>query len=166
MIDKGGRVVLGTNYLGNPSLPQLYLRITEIMYHPPPPPPGTPHFTEDFEYVELKNIGPVSLDLKGVHFTNGMDFNFTGSSVENLAAGQTVLIVKSLPAFTSRYGSGLTIAGTYAGHLSNRGEKLELDDAGGEIILDFSYSNTWYPITDGAGASLVIMNVTNTIPSR
>src|SRR5205085_3042397 len=102
--------------------------------------------------------GPVTLDLNGVHFTNGIDFKFTGSSVTTLAANQTVLLVKNLAAFTSRYGSGFNIAGQYGGSLSNGGEKIELDDVVGEVILVFSYNNNWYPITDGPGDSLVIVD--------
>ena len=39
-----------------------------------------PYGPEEFEYIELKNIGPVTLDLTGVHFTNGVDFSFSGSA--------------------------------------------------------------------------------------
>jgi len=41
-----------------------------------------------------------------VRFANGIEFSFTGSSVTSLAAGQSVLVVKNLAAFTSRYGGG------------------------------------------------------------
>ena len=99
------------------------------------------------------------MNLVGVHFTNGIDFAFTtNSAVTNLAAGQIVVLVKNAAAFTSRYGAGATIAGTYTGGLDNRGERIQLDDAAGEEILDFTYNNAWYPITDGLGFSLVIVN--------
>ena len=38
-------------------------------------------------------------------------------------------VVKSLKAFTARYGLGFNIAGTYLGNLGNGGETLRLDDA-------------------------------------
>src|SRR5262249_28394288 len=100
----------------------------------------------------------VTLDLSGVHFANGIDFNFSGSAVTNLAPGQRVLVVKNLAAFTARYGSGLNVAGAYTGSLGNRGENLRMDDGMGEKVLDFDYNNCWYPITDGQGFSLVIVN--------
>jgi hypothetical protein len=156
--DPGGRLVRATNYLGNPSPAQRYLRITEIMYHPPPSPPGLAVDPEEFEYVELKNIGPGTLDLSGVHFAGGLDFNFTGGAVTSLASGQSVLVVRNLAAFTSRYGGAFNLAGQYTGALENRGENLRLDDATGEKILDFDYDNNWYPITDGDGFSLVIVD--------
>jgi len=160
LLDNNGQLRNRTNYTGNPSLAQLYLRVTEIMYHPEAPPPGSLYGREEFEYIELRNIGPGLLDLTGVHFTNSIDFSFTGSAVTSLAPGQRVLVVKNLAAFTSRYGSGFNIAGQYGNYLSNSGEELRLDDAVGENILDFAYDSSWYPVTDGPGFSLVIADDT------
>ena len=134
------------------------LVITEIMYHPEPPPPGNTNATESFEYIELKNIGSAPLDLTGIQFTNGIYFSFTGSSVTTLAPGAYVLVVKNIAAFTSRYGVVNNIAGEYAGALNDGGERLALVGPIGEPILDFSYDNKWYPMTDGLGFSLVIVN--------
>ncbi|HXJ55586.1 MAG TPA: lamin tail domain-containing protein [Verrucomicrobiae bacterium] len=156
--DRAGNVVRSTNYLGTPSLAQQYLRITEIMYHPPPPPPGLATNADSFEYIELRNTGPTTLNLAGVHFSAGIEFSFTGSAVTSLAPGQRVLIVKNRAAFVSRYGNSLLIAGAYLGSLDNGGENIRLDDATGEKILDFSYDNRWYRSTDGAGFSLVILD--------
>src|SRR5437588_5380644 len=124
----------------------------------PPPQPGDTNNAQEFEYVELKNIGPTPLDLTGVRLTNGIYFNFTSSAVTNLAPGATVLVVKNVAAFTARYGSGLNIAGEYTGSLDNAGETLRLEDALGEKILEFTYNSSWYPLTDGLGFSLVIVN--------
>jgi len=159
LTDDRGRV-LGTNtYPGNASLPQLSLRITEIMYRPAVAPAGSPYSTEDFEFIELKNVGVSPMSLIGVHFANGIDFMFTtNSAVTNLLSGQSVLLVKNIAAFTSRYGSGFAIAGAYGGNLENRGEQIELLDASNEKILDFEYNNSWYPSTDGLGFSLVIVD--------
>lgn len=157
LTDANGRVVAAHGYAGQASLPQQFLRITEIMYHPSPL-AGNANSPENFEYLELKNIGPVALELTGVHFTSGIEFTFTGSAVTNLAPGQSLLLVKNLAAFTARYGAGFLIAGVYGGSLDNGGENLRLEDAVSEKILDFSYDNNWYPITDGHGFSLVIVN--------
>ena len=94
-----------------------------------------------------------------MRLTSGVEFVFTAASaVTNLAPGASVLVVHNLAAFTARYGAGLNIAGQYDGFLDNGGENLRLDDAVGEKILDFSYNNSWYPLTDGSGFSLVIVN--------
>ncbi len=154
LTDKRGRLVTTNRFIGSPSLAQQYLRITEIMYNPAPPPAGSPYNNEDFEYIELKNIGPVSINLAGVHFTNGVEFAFGNV---NLAAGGVIILAKNPAAFASRY-PGVNVAGTFLGSLDNAGEAIRLDDAVNEKILDFSYNNSWYPMTDGNGLSLVIVN--------
>jgi hypothetical protein len=158
LLDDTGRLVHTNTYVPNPSAAQQYLRITEIMYHPAP---GGSYAAEEYEYIELKNIWTNDLNLVGVHFTNGIDFAFTtNSTVTNLAAGQAVVLVKNSAAFISRYGAGPAIAGVYTGSLDNAGERIKLDDAVGEQILDFSYNNSWYRMTDGNGFSLVIVDET------
>ncbi len=157
LADQRGRSVRTTNYVGTPSLAQQHLRVTELMYHPSLL-TGDTNGADEFEYVELRNTGPVSLNLAGVRFTSGIEFNFTGSAVTNLAAGARVLLVKNAAAFAARYGAVPGVAGVYTGSLENGGERLRLEDATGEEILEFSYNNSWYPITDGDGFSLVIVN--------
>ncbi|HKX62229.1 MAG TPA: lamin tail domain-containing protein, partial [Verrucomicrobiae bacterium] len=158
LTDKTGRIVTTNTFLGNPTAAQIALRVTEIMYHPPKPPAGSPFEAEDFEYIEFKNIGATPLNLTGVQITAGVEFSFTGSAITSLAPGQHVLVVKNLAAFTSRYGSGLPVAGQYVGFLDNGGENIQIDDSVGEKVQDFTFNNAWYPITDGPGASLVIVN--------
>ena len=149
-----GQPVSTNTYAGNPSLAQQYLRITEVMYHPQV---GAPYDQEDYEFIELKNIsGTETLELNGIHFTNGVEFAFTVST--SLAPGQRLLLVKNQAAFEFRYGSGLPIGGTYVGSLDNAGERLTLLDAVNEEVLDFTYNNSWYPITDGLGFSLAVVN--------
>jgi hypothetical protein len=127
------------------------------MYHPSPV-AGNTNSAEEFEYIELKNIGPVVLDLNGARFTNGIAFSFTGGAVTTLNPGQSVLLVRNATQFAARYGGSFSIAGQYEGSLDNSGERLQLLDAAGEEILDFAYNNSWYPITDGLGFSLVAIN--------
>src|SRR6266480_518519 len=134
------------------------LVITEIMYHPQSPPPGGPYSAEDFEFMELKNVGTTALDLNGIHFTDGIVFAFTGGAVTSLSPGEHVLVVKNAAAFASRYGAVPDIAGKYTGSLDNAGERLTLEGPLGEPILDFDYNDTWCPATDGFGFSLVVVD--------
>jgi hypothetical protein len=158
LTDMRGRVIHSRPYAGSPSAAQRYLRVTELMYHPAPPPAGSPYTADDFEYIELKNLGPATLNLAGLRFTAGVQFDFSGSAVPQLGPGQQLLLVKNLPAFTSRYGAvGAPIAGQYLGNLDNSGETLRLEDAVGEVIFEFSYDNRWLPLTDGFGFSLAIV---------
>ena len=159
LTDRQGVIVATVNTPVTASAAQSSLRITEIMYHPPVFTADT-FDREEYEYIELKNIGASPLNLAGVHFSEGVLFNFTGSSITTLAAGEKVLVVRNTNAFTQRYGApaAARVAGVYIGNLDNSGERLRLDDASNEKILEFDYNNSWYPITDGRGFSLVIIN--------
>jgi hypothetical protein len=137
------------------TMPQLV--ITEIMYHPAPPPAGNTNDADAFEYVELRNTGPTSLDLRGVSLAGGVQYTFTNSFA--LAAGQRVLVVSDPVAFATRYGAGLVLApGAYRGHLANDGDHLVLSGPLQEPLLDFEFHDGWYAVTDGPGFSLVAVD--------
>ena len=159
LLDDVGRLVQTNSYVPSPSVAQQYLRITELMYNPGQTNADSLYPQEDFEYLELKNTGPINIDLVGVHFTNGITFAFTPTgAVTNLAPGQFIMLVKNPAAFVSRHGSSAAIAGVFSGNLDNNGERITLHDRVGEEILDFTYNNAWYPVTEGLGFSLVIRN--------
>ncbi|MHC4425224.1 MAG: lamin tail domain-containing protein, partial [Planctomycetota bacterium] len=131
------------------------LHITEIMYHPQnPTDPNDPNDPNE-EFIELKNIGAETINLNLVSFTNGIDFTFP--SLE-LAAGEYIVVVQDRNAFEARYGTAVNIAGEYTGRLNNGGERIRLQDAIGETILDFSYKDGWRSVTDGEGFSLTIVD--------
>ncbi|MCD6395217.1 MAG: lamin tail domain-containing protein, partial [Planctomycetes bacterium] len=136
------------------------LRITEIMYHPTDPTQAEKNTAgdqtltdEDFEFIELKNIGGAAINLNLVTFTDGIDFTFGDYW---LGAGQFAVIVQNQAAFQARYPgvSPSLIAGTYTGSLDNDGEEIVMRDALGAEIHDFNYNDTWFTITDGMGYSL------------
>lgn len=132
------------------------LAITELMYNPAQASTGT-NDNDQFEFIELKNVGPGALNLLGVHFTNGVSFTFASSNaITSLGPGQYLVLVANRAAFASRYPGVTNIAGQYTGKLNNAGDHLALAGALGEPILDFRYDNSWYPSTDGAGFSLVL----------
>ncbi len=131
------------------------LRINEIMYHPRKA--GDPNDLNE-EFIELKNIGPNTLNLKMVRFTKGIDFTFPDMELDS---GEYVVVVKDYNAFEAKYGKSVNIAGRYSGSLANDGEGIRLDDAVGQTILDFEYRDGWRPITDGDGFSLTIVDPTN-----
>jgi len=131
----------------------LNLRITEIMYHPQDR--NDPNDPNE-EFIELKNIGSTAVNLNLVKFTNGIDFTF--GDIE-LAPDDHVVVVKEREAFEAAQPdfSGL-LAGEYSGSLSNAGEKIELQDAAGQTILEFQYDDDWREVTDGQGHSLTIID--------
>jgi hypothetical protein len=135
------------------------LRITEIMYHP-----EAPADTNDpnEEFIELKNIGAATINVNLVSFTNGIDFTFPSL---DLTAGEHIVIVQDRAAFEARYGTNINIAGQYSGRLNNAGERIRLQDAIGQTLLDFSYEDGWRSVTDGEGFSLTIVDPTNPDPN-
>ncbi|MBK7998230.1 MAG: lamin tail domain-containing protein [Verrucomicrobia bacterium] len=159
LVDPFGNTRQTFAYTGAPSLAQQFLRVTEIMYHPTAL-AGNTNGAEDFEFIEVRNISPsVTLNLNGVRFVGGIEFDFTNAGGGTLAPGQRVVVVKNGLAFASRYGwNAPLVAGQYTGSLENNGERIRLVDAAGEEILDFSYNNSWQPMTDGLGFSLVVVN--------
>jgi len=74
LLDTEGGIVDTITYTGNPSEQQKHLRITELMYHPQDPCQSSSYESEDFEFIELKNIGPETLNLSGIKFTDGISF--------------------------------------------------------------------------------------------
>ncbi|MBM3845057.1 MAG: lamin tail domain-containing protein, partial [Verrucomicrobia bacterium] len=136
------------------------LRIAELMYHPADPSSAEREagFTDsdEFEFVELVNIGTQPVALRGAQFTVGIRFAFSGGSLTQLEPGARVLIVKNTAAFAFRYSGAGPVAGSYAGSLSNGGERVRLVDAFGDTIDEVTYSTsgTWPWEADGLGASL------------
>ncbi len=133
------------------------LRVTELMYHPKAP-NNALFDAEEYEFVELKNTGKSSLNLNNVQLAGGINFTFGNV---NLAAGDHTLVVANQAAFESLYGTGLSIAGEYSGHLSNSDDEIQLLAPGNVTLADFTYSDTWYPSTDGDGFSLVVIDPTD-----
>jgi hypothetical protein len=135
------------------------LVVTEMNFNPAPPTPTEQAAgvvdNEEFEFLELKNVGSDPLDLTGVRFTDGIEFTF-GATI--LPAGAHVVVVKNLNAFALRYGPGLrNIAGEYDGNLANEGERIALVTGLGESPMDFTYDD-WYDLADGEGYALTIVN--------
>jgi len=65
-VGEGNQLFISSFHMGDSLL--AYLRVTEVMFHPPP---------GGFEFVELHNISPtVALDLSGVKFTQPERYRF------------------------------------------------------------------------------------------
>ena len=135
------------------------LRISELHFNPPG------NDDNSGEFIELVNIagdGGPTLDLNGVVFTDGIDFDFTGSAVTSLAPGERVVVVRNMAAFEAAYdvvGDEIQVAGEYLMGLDNGGERIILRNADNVDIHNFFYDD-WYPETDGGGFSL---NIEDTI---
>ena len=103
------------------------------------------------------NISAVeSLDLTGVHFSDGITFTFPLGYT--LAPGERAVLVRDPVAFAAAH-PGVAIAGTFEGALNNGGELVAISDSQGDEILAFSYDNDlpWPDRADGGGPSLVLI---------
>jgi len=130
------------------------LRITEIMYHPVDPDPYDAVAQEDYEFVEMKNAGTLTVNLSGWCFTKGIEFVFPNL---DLAPGEYLVLAKNPTALRAQHPTlpaSAVVLGPYAGHLSNGGERLCWEDHTGAIVQEFSYDDSWYPLTDGRAFSL------------
>jgi len=145
LLDAAGTTVATVATPAAPSDAQRYLRITELLYAPVA---GT-----NGEFIELKNVGPVTLDLEGVHFTQGVTFAF-GAGV-SLAPGEIGLLVRDVALFPEA-----RVLGVYAGGLDNDGEQVTLRDAVGENILSFAYDGAWLPPAEAGGYSIGVRDDT------
>ena len=153
LTDASGGTNNTTIYPAQPSDAQRYLAVSEFMYHP----------SGDglAEFIELLNINSsVTLDLKGVRFTQGVEFDFTGGAVTSLPPGARVLVVRDLAAFNAVYGTNRPVAGVFTNGtaLSNSGELIKLEDADNGTIREFAYADQApWPTNTDAGYSLVLI---------
>ena len=136
--------------------------ITEINYNPVNPTAAelavNPVWeAKDFEFLELRNVSAVTVDLGGSELSSGVLFPFTGTAAVSLAPGQFVVIASNPAAFAARYGAAVTPLGPWSGDLSNGGETVTLSAPnGGGVIASVSYDDDWVPTSDGGGATLAL----------
>jgi hypothetical protein len=111
--------------------------------------------------VEVHQTNPGSNDIV-FGLTLDAIITTTQSGI-SLAPDEYVLVVKDQAVFESQYGPDPNdiIAGEYTGRLDDGGENIRLQDALGITLLEFGYSDNWYPITDGEGYSLTIIDPCN-----
>jgi hypothetical protein len=133
---------------------------TELMFHPVVSPAST-NAESDFEFIELKNLGAEPVNLVGYSFTNGIMFTFTATNgVTNLLPGERLVLVKNRTAFSERYPAVTNIVGEFERSLANSNDRLALVGPLLEPVLDFVYGDHWYPLADGFGFSLVLVDET------
>ncbi|MBN1220208.1 MAG: lamin tail domain-containing protein [Anaerolineae bacterium] len=124
------------------------LVITEIMYNPID--------GDDYEFIELKNIGPTHLDLSNATF-EGIRYTFPVGS--RLVPGQVIVLARNEQAFAERY-PGLVPFDFYAKNLSNQGETITLKKPQGDVIISLTYDdeNGWPLSADGHGDSAELLD--------
>ncbi len=138
--------------------------ISEFDYHPSSPTvaeQGAGYTDgEDFEFIELRNIGAAGVDLSSCRFEDGITFSFPAATT--VAPGGSLVVARRAAAFAVRY-PGVPVVGEYysalGNVLKNSGEQLSLLDAAGADIKRFVYGDRspWPTSADGSGSSLVLI---------
>jgi len=126
------------------------LKVTEVHYHPLDM--GVDD-NQELEFIELKNTGTSTLNLKGLRFIDGIEFVFR----EDMYIGpkQFVVLASNSKYFINRY--SIRPYAVYDGQLNNAGEKIVLITSQNDTICSFEYSDDYYwpESPDGEGYSLV-----------
>ena len=123
--------------------------VSELNYHP--------NGVGREEFVELQNISPRAVNLRGCRFSEGFTYVFSDTQDVLLAPGQRMVLVEDFPGFQEKYGLGVAVAGRYFGSLANEGEMLALTAANGDALFRLAYADAtpWPAGADGAGGTLV-----------
>ncbi len=141
--------------------------INEIMYHP-----ASNNDLE--EWIELHNTSDTAVNLDHWQFTHGVDFRFP--SIEIPADGYLV-VAADMATFSAQHPSVTNAVGNWKGHLSDKDERLTLEDASGierdsvhyydegdwaqrlRGPLDHNHRGwIWSDAHDGGGKSLELIN--------
>ena len=126
--------------------------ISEVMYNPR-------GGSSDFEFIEIFDPHATPIDMSNMVVAGrGTLFNFATSDFSELAPGQYILLVRNLGRFNQRYDTtGMTIVGEFRRSLSNTRQSIDVTLLPSEMtFIDFTYTDDWYPETDGIGNSLVL----------
>ena len=151
------------------------LVISEIMFRPslPNEKESTAGFDrrEEFEYLEFLNISDTPVALIGIHFSDGVEFDFNNSLINLLEPGARALLVKNRAAFEFRYGTALSdrIVGEFQNgtKLKNEGERLLITAFGGDVLRDFAYDNKApWPVAAGDGGFSLVLAAPETSPDH
>jgi hypothetical protein len=127
------------------------LIVSELMYNPPV---FGGVSGDEFEFLELKNVGQTPLNLGGLAFTAGIQFSFTNGT--QLAPGATFLLAHNPAQLAAKY-PGVVAQGAFSGTLNNGGERLTLAHPVGGVVLSFTYDDElpWPVAPDNFDFSLV-----------
>ena len=135
--------------------PSMALVISELMYHPLEQ-GGTPLGDETLEFIELYNNRAVFEDLSGWAFTRGFRYTFPAGTI--LGAKQYLVVAYNPTALEAAYGISDVCGPFTSGRLDNGGERIELSNPNGEIVISLRYNDRhpWPVSPDGTGHSLIL----------
>ena len=131
---------------------------------------------QDEEFIELKNPNNIAVDISDWNLRGAIEFEIPPGTV--IPSNGTVYVSPNRKKFRARTespraGEGHFIIGNYKGHLSNRGETLELLDHNGLSNNSISYEGSpspaqlqlvitkvhYHPKSNGLSEFIEVMNV-------
>ena len=140
--------------------------INEIHYHPVEVPNfdasgnptfsvtgGAADFTDDVhEFVEIRNIGAVAVNVGGWKISGGVDFTIPAGT--SIAADGYKVFAKNPARIQTVYGIA-GVLGPWAGTLKNGGETLRLENGAGAAVDTVNYDRDfpWPNSADALGAA-------------
>jgi hypothetical protein len=116
--------------------------INELQYHPASDDHGE-------EYIELYNSGAITVDLSGWQFSDGIHYTFPVSA--SIPPGGYVVVGHDPVTVEAVYGISGVLGPFESGRLSNGGERVAIEDAGGILVDEVSYDDhcPWPEAPDG-----------------
>ena len=128
------------------------LKITEIHYHPVDEVDGLDDDNE-YEFIELKNIGSEVLDISNFSFSEGIGYHFPNP--RQIQPGEFLVLASNAEKFHQRY--GFAPDDEYERQLANSGETIAINTAAGDTLIKIRYNDKypWPQSADGEGFSLV-----------
>lgn len=109
-----------------------------------------------FEFVEIKNTGANSIDLKGLAISKGISLQVDHHLI--LPAGDFLVLAEDSIQFLAKY--GFSPHRQFRGKLNNKGETIELLDPLGNTvdIVTYDDSSPWPKMADEGIMSLALLN--------
>jgi hypothetical protein len=107
---------------------------------------------DDFEFLEIKNIGDKPFKLGNATFEDGIRYSFPKGTI--IESGAFIVLASNATQFKKRY--GFYPYGQYTGRLDNDGEEVVLSDDSLKTLISVIYDDNinWPPAADGQGYSL------------
>ena len=128
--------------------PAVGLMVSEVMYHPA-------DAAETLEFIELYNNRAVFEDLTGYAFKNGIQYTFEPGTI--IRPKEYLVVARDPAGLSAAYGLN-GVYGPFTARLSNDGERVELSNGNGEIVISLRYDDErpWPASPDGTGHSLIL----------
>ena len=126
------------------------IKITEINYHPLD---RDSISDNEYEFLELKNIGSATVNLSEMSFAEGINYIFPDATI--VEPNEFIILSSNKEEFNNRY--GFYPLGEYSGQLDNGGERITLISTSTDTIFSIKYNDKspWPELPDGEGYTLV-----------